>query len=246
MLHLCSIFLQLLLFPSFNTVGLNVSAPPHRPNKAWLFPCKRGKYASWESPLKQFCLWNTSIGVSRDEKGQFQLSPRTAGDRRMAVWLRQLNAFLGGITGLTFTSSVLNLSVLSKLNFSLLIHQVWCPFPKTPVLKKLWWWEKKYIWSLWEVCFHNKKKIYIYMIWYIFQAFKKCTKLENVTILDLKHSVPHYFFCKMKINMLREEIIYFIASLQYLWSGHATVWYFLKSSQFSGENLNNSLNKVSG
>ena len=51
------------------------------------------------------------------------MNPRTAGDRRMVIWLRQFSAFLGDLTDLIFTSSVLELSVLSKLNFSQLITE---------------------------------------------------------------------------------------------------------------------------
>lgn len=106
MLHLCSNFLQLLLLPSFNVVGFNVSALPSQAKQSLIFSMRKRKIRllgiTSEAVL---CPWNTSIGMSQDRKDQFQSSPRTAGDRRIDIWLRQLNAFLGGITGLTFAWS---------------------------------------------------------------------------------------------------------------------------------------------
>lgn len=83
------------------------------------------RFLSLESPTGVgFCLRDACALGYRARKGLHQTSPRTAGDRRMVVirqlirLIRQFGAFLGGWTDLICASSVLELSVLRKLNFS--------------------------------------------------------------------------------------------------------------------------------
>lgn len=89
-------------------------------------------------------------------KGLYQMSPGTAGDRRMVIWLRQFSAFLWDLTDLIFTSLELELLVLSKLNFSQLITE-YSVHPSVEIqTHRNADHAKMYIWRHWEVYFHNK------------------------------------------------------------------------------------------
>lgn len=89
-------------------------------------------------------------------KGLYQMSPGTARDRRMVLWLRQLSAFLWDLTDLIFTSLVPELLVLSKLNFTQLITE-YAVHPSTEIqTHRNADCAKMYIWRHWEVYFHNE------------------------------------------------------------------------------------------
>lgn len=203
MLHLCFSLLQLLLSPLSHATLIQYcsifSAPP--PHSRWSLTSsmhKMERFLSWESPTEVvFCLWDACTLGYRTWKGLYQMSPGTAGEGRMVIRLRQFNAFLGDLTDLIFTASVLQLSVLSKLNSSQLITE-YSVYPSAEIQAyRNADHAKRYIWRHWEVYFHNKKIKSFQVLW----AFKRAYKIrEHVTILALNLSVPRFLLCKMKTN----------------------------------------------
>lgn len=158
---------------------------------------KMERFLSWESPSKVvFCLRDACTLGYRTWKGLYQMSPRTVGDRRMVMWLKRLNAFLGDLTGLVFTSSVLELSGFGKISFSQLITEDSVSICWGLRLAEMLILQKGTSEDTGKSIFTIKKLNHSKYSGHL----KKHTKLKNVTISALNLSVPHFILCKMKTN----------------------------------------------